>query len=118
MDQQERLSALIGEIYDAALEHERWPAVLRKTADFVEGYAASIFARDVTKHQGFVAYESSEIGDHYKKSYFENYIKFDPATTGHFFGEIGEPMATVDLIPYDEFLHRVSIWNGQSHKVW
>jgi DNA-binding CsgD family transcriptional regulator/PAS domain-containing protein len=104
MDQEERLSALIGDIYDAALDHERWPTVLRKTADFVEGYAASIFAKDVTKHEGFVAYESGEIGDQYKKSYFENYIKFDPATTGHFFGEIGEPMATADLVHYDEFL--------------
>jgi DNA-binding CsgD family transcriptional regulator len=105
MDQEERLSALIGEIYDAALEHQRWPGALRKTADFVEGYAATIFAKDVTKHEGIVAFQSGEISSADTKSYFENYIRFDPATTGHFFGEIGEPMATNDLVPYKEFLH-------------
>jgi DNA-binding CsgD family transcriptional regulator/PAS domain-containing protein len=104
MDQQERLSTLIGGIYDAALEHGRWPSVLRQTAEFVGGYAASVFAKDVTKHQGFVAFESGEVGDHYKNLYFQNYIRFDPATTGHFFGEIDEPLATADLVPYDEFL--------------
>lgn len=104
MDQEERLSTLIGNIYDAALEHERWPVALRKTADFVQGHSATIFAKDVSKPGGFVAFESGEIGAEYKKSYFENYVKFDPATTGHFFGEIGEPMATVDLVPYHEFL--------------
>ena len=31
-------------------------------------------------------------------------MKLDPTTTGHFFAEIDQPMATDDLIPYDEFL--------------
>jgi DNA-binding CsgD family transcriptional regulator/PAS domain-containing protein len=104
MDQEERLSTLIGEIYDAALDHEHWPTVLRHTADFVGGYAATIFAKEVTRHEGFVAYESGEIGEENRKSYFEHYIKLDPSFTAQFFGEIGEPMSTVDMVPYEEFV--------------
>jgi hypothetical protein len=100
----EQLSGLIGDIYDAALEHERWPKVLRKTADFVEGFSATIFAKDVSRHDGFVAYESGEISEDNRKSYFQRYIKYDPSLTGQFFGEVDQPMSTVDMIPYDEFL--------------
>ena len=33
-----------------------------------------------------------------------NIVKLDPLTIGHFFAEIGEPVATADIIPYEEFL--------------
>jgi len=41
---------------------------------------------------------------HYKRTYFETYIKLDPATTGHYLAEIEEPVSTIDFISYDEFL--------------
>ncbi|HEY7643579.1 MAG TPA: helix-turn-helix transcriptional regulator, partial [Hyphomicrobiales bacterium] len=41
---------------------------------------------------------------HFKKLYFETYISLDPATVGHYFADIGEPIATGDLTPYEEFL--------------
>ena len=31
-------------------------------------------------------------------------MKLDPLTTGHVFAEIEKPIATADLMPYDEFL--------------
>jgi hypothetical protein len=31
-------------------------------------------------------------------------VKLDPTTTGHVFAEIDVPMATADLVPYDEFI--------------
>jgi DNA-binding CsgD family transcriptional regulator len=36
--------------------------------------------------------------------YYEKYVKLDPLNTGHFFGEIGEPVSTKDLVDYDEFV--------------
>jgi DNA-binding CsgD family transcriptional regulator len=36
--------------------------------------------------------------------YFEKYVKVDPSNVRHCFGELCEPMATVDLMPYDEFV--------------
>ena len=44
------------------------------------------------------------IEPHYTQLYFDKYVKLDPATTSHYFAEIGKPVATADLIPYDEFL--------------
>jgi DNA-binding CsgD family transcriptional regulator/PAS domain-containing protein len=104
MTELERLSVLIGDIYDAALAPAIWPVVLRKTADFVGGFSASIFAKDVSRQEGFVAYESGEITLEYRNSYFQNYIRLDPSSTAHFFGEVDQPMSTIDMIPYDEFL--------------
>jgi hypothetical protein len=40
----------------------------------------------------------------YEKLYRDKYIKFDPATTGYNFSEIGVPIATGDLLRDDEFL--------------
>jgi len=31
-------------------------------------------------------------------------VKLDPSTTSHVLAEIGEPVATADLMPFDEFL--------------
>ena len=103
MDEAERVSALIGEIYDAALEPVHWPEVLMQMADFVGGSAAAMFWKDAAGKSGTVSYGIG-IEPHYIRLYFEKCIKLDPATTGHFFAEIGEPMSAADLIPYDEFL--------------
>jgi DNA-binding CsgD family transcriptional regulator len=99
----EQLSELIIGIYDAALEHSLWPDVLKRVAKFVGGPAAALFSKDASNKTGMSAYDTG-IEPHYREIYFEKYIKLDPATTGHFFGDVEEPMATADLVPYDEFL--------------
>lgn len=99
----EDLSGLIGEIYDAAINPDLWPGILKAAAAFVGGPAASLFSKDAMARTGVVAYGCG-IDPHYERLYFERYVKLDPATTGHFFAKIEEPIATADLIPYDEFL--------------
>jgi hypothetical protein len=42
MREAERFSALIGDIYDAALDPSRWVGALAQTARFVGGPAASL----------------------------------------------------------------------------
>jgi hypothetical protein len=98
------LLALIGEIYDAALEPALWPDVLGKLARFVPGMSAAIFAKDAASKTGNIYYDDGGISPQYKQLYFEKYVKLDPANSGHFFSEIGVPVSTVDLLPYDEFL--------------
>jgi DNA-binding CsgD family transcriptional regulator len=98
------LLALIGEIYDAALEPALWSDVLGKLARFVPGMSAAIFAKDAANRTGNVYYDDGGISPQYKQLYFEKYVKLDPANAGHFFSEIGVPVSTVDLLPYDEFL--------------
>ncbi|QWG11373.1 helix-turn-helix transcriptional regulator [Bradyrhizobium sediminis] len=99
----EQLSELISEIYDAALDPSLWEHVVGKAGRFVGGPAASIFSKSPISGEGSVHYESG-IGPHYRQLYFDKYIKFDPTTTGHYFADVGQPIAVADLMPYDEFL--------------
>jgi len=98
------LLALIGDIYDAALEPALWPEVLGKTSRFLPGMSSAIFAKDAANRTGNVYHDDGGISPYFKQLYFEKYVKLDPANAGHYFSEIGMPVSTVDLLPYDEFL--------------
>jgi DNA-binding CsgD family transcriptional regulator len=100
----ETLSALIGDIYAAALDPSRWVAVLRKARGLVGGSAAALFAKDMFTKGLEVYYDDGGLDPHYKRLYFEEYANLDPCTAGHVSAEIEEPVSTVDLLPYDEFL--------------
>jgi DNA-binding CsgD family transcriptional regulator/PAS domain-containing protein len=104
MIEAELVSALIGGIYDAAIDPSLWPGVLRRVAQFVGGPSASIYAKDATSKRGNVVFHDGGIESRYMDLYFDRYVKLDPSTTRHFFAEIEEPTATGDLMPYDEFL--------------
>jgi len=104
MDETERLSALVGDIYDAALDPTLWVDVLGKTKGFIGGQAAALGWKDAVSKRGDTYYDDDGISSHYRRLYFDKYIKMDPCTTGQFFANIGEPVATQDLIPYDEFI--------------
>jgi DNA-binding CsgD family transcriptional regulator len=103
IDQTKQLSRLIGEIYDAALDASRWSAVLGEAARFVGGSSAALFSKDAASGGGDVYYEFGT-DPYYQKLYFEKYVKLDPATTGHFFAEVEQPISVADLLPYHEFL--------------
>jgi DNA-binding CsgD family transcriptional regulator/PAS domain-containing protein len=103
MHELELLSALIGDIYDAALDPTVWNATLPRCADFVGGRAAALFFKDAVSKSGGVVYNCG-IDPYFERLYFEKIIKLDPLTTGHFFAEIEEPVAVEDILPYDEFI--------------
>jgi DNA-binding CsgD family transcriptional regulator len=103
MREVENLTCLIGGVYDAALDPRLWSDVLAKTAEFVGGSSAALFSKDATANSGNVYYDAG-IDPHFRQLYFDKYVKLDPATTGHFFSEVEQPIATADLIPYDQFL--------------
>jgi DNA-binding CsgD family transcriptional regulator/PAS domain-containing protein len=104
MHESERLSALIGNIYDAALDPGLWVDVLGKTRAFIGGWAVALSWKDAVSKRGGSYFEEGDQDPRYRQLYFDKYIKLDPCTTGQFFGQIGEPIATGDLVPYDEFL--------------
>lgn len=104
LDETEQLSALIGEIYDAALDPTLWVEVLGKVRKFIGGSAASLSWKDAVTKIGAASFEDGSQDPHYRKLYFDKYVKLDPLTTGQFFAEIGEPVATADVLPYEEFL--------------
>ena len=105
MDETAQVSALIGDIYDAALDPSLWPLVLEKAKGFVGGVAASLYSKDAVNKCGNMFYQNAGgIDLHYQHLYFNTYVKLDPTTTGQFFAELDVPVATDDIIPYEEFL--------------
>ena len=111
MGHEAQLFELIGEIYDAALDLTLWHDVVGKAGRFVGGQAAAIFSKSPIAGTGNVYYDFG-IDPYYRDLYFEKYVKLDPSTTGHYFADIGQPIATADLMPYDEFLET------QFYKEW
>ena len=104
MQKAEQLSSLIGDVYDAALDPALWSAALGKTRGFVGGSAAALYSKDTIRKSGKLYYEDGDINRRYRQLYIEKYAKLDPFTTGHFFAEIEQPIATADVMPYEEFL--------------
>jgi DNA-binding CsgD family transcriptional regulator len=98
-----RLSALIGDVYDAALDPALWIDVLTKTADFVGGPAASLVSKDAASKTGEFAFQAG-LDPKYVRLYFDKYIRLDPNTTGQVLAKIEEPVSVVDFLPYDEFV--------------
>jgi len=103
MQDVQEVSSLIGDIYDAALDPALWIGVLLKARALVGGSCATLFSKDATRKSLNVYYDDGGLDPHYKQLYFNKYAKLDPTTTGHVFAEIGEPISTADLLPYDEF---------------
>jgi len=104
MREDEQLSSLVGDIYDAALDQALWFAVLGKTRGFVGGSAAILYSKDPIRRSGRLYYKVGEFDRHYRQLYIEKYAKLDPTTIGQFFADIEEPVSVADLMPYGEFL--------------
>jgi DNA-binding CsgD family transcriptional regulator len=102
MAHDKRLSELIGDIYDAAIDPGLWNDVVGRAGFFVGGQVATIFAKSPIAGNGYVYYESG-IDPEYRKLYFEKYLKLDPTTAGQYFADVGQPVAVADLMPYTEF---------------
>jgi DNA-binding CsgD family transcriptional regulator/PAS domain-containing protein len=103
MEEAERFAECIGVVYDAALEPALWRLALGKARGFVGGVAATLYWKDVVNKRGDIDHDCG-VDPHYKKLYFEEYIKIDPLTCAQFFADICEPVATADVIDRDEFL--------------
>jgi DNA-binding CsgD family transcriptional regulator len=100
----EAFSRMVASIYDAAVDPGLWPSALRVVRDFAGGQCATLFSKDVLSLTGGVFHDDGGIDPGYRQAYFDQFIRFDPASTAQYYARIGEPMATEDLVPYGEFL--------------
>jgi len=103
VDKSEELTKLVGVIYDAALDPSLWTAALEGCRQFVDGWGAALFSKNVGTRSGDVFYQVGT-EPQYVTSYFEKYIRLDPFTMGQYFSDIDVPVSRVDLISRDEFL--------------
>lgn len=100
---EEALSALIGEVYDAALDPSLWQDVLEKSSLFVGGSAAAIYSKDSVSRTADITHGFG-VDQQFQQNYIDTYVRIDPTTPGFFFFDVGEVVTTPDILPYDEFL--------------
>jgi DNA-binding CsgD family transcriptional regulator len=100
----ESFSALVADIYDAALDPPSWRKVLKDICGFVQGGpSASLFWQDAVKRTGKTYYVWG--GDpQYNQLYWDKYVGLNPftAAAGHF--AVGEIYSAVDILPLPQFL--------------
>jgi DNA-binding CsgD family transcriptional regulator len=101
MDEAERLSALIGDVYDAALDSALWPDTLAKIAGFVGGQSAGLFSKD-SVNKAANAYYTFGCDPRYLKLSLGNSWKFDPFASLPFF-DVAQVVSTDNFMPYDEY---------------
>lgn len=94
-----KISDLIEDIYDAALEPARWHDVIVSINDFVGGMASGIFSKNLISKSG-ETYYFCKADPHYIDLYSETYSKLGPLTS---FPPLGTIVSMPDLVPFDEF---------------
>jgi DNA-binding CsgD family transcriptional regulator len=98
---EERISRLIGDIYDAALEPELWPGALEGICGFVGGSMANIFWQDVVAKAAKKFFEWGN-DPHYTRLYMEKYAKLNPLFPAAYSFPVGHVFGQSDVISYDE----------------
>jgi DNA-binding CsgD family transcriptional regulator len=97
----ERLSALIGDIYDVALDPALWPDALAKIAGFVGGQSAGLFSKD-SVNKAANAYYTFGCDPRYLQLSLGNSWRFDPFASLPLF-DVAQVVSTDNFMPYDEY---------------
>jgi DNA-binding CsgD family transcriptional regulator len=102
MDETERVSLLIADIYDAALDAGLWPGVVEGIAHYVPGAFVNLFSQDATRKtaQAFYTYG---IDQDQLELYFQKYIHINPMFPAMLFFEVGRILTENDIMPKAEF---------------
>jgi DNA-binding CsgD family transcriptional regulator/PAS domain-containing protein len=101
MSEVEVLSQIIGQIYDAALVPDLWPAALERACEFIRGVAAAIYSQDVILKLG-TRYHSWGDDVEFTRVYFSDYVKLNPLVPGFMLQQVGEVFSASSLMPYNE----------------
>jgi DNA-binding CsgD family transcriptional regulator len=103
IDESRALSALIAEIYDAALAKDAWEGVLAKVCTFVGASGGGNFFSQQSSSRDAVLHFSWGCDPGYERSYLTEYYKLNPTVPALSFVDVGVVFSQSDLIPYDEF---------------
>lgn len=95
------LSAVIGEIYDAAIDPALWEYTLGRICGYVGGYSAALFWHDTATRNAQALYLFND-DPHYTKLYFEKYVTMDPFFPATSFFEAGVVHSSNDVVPQAE----------------
>jgi len=104
-----QVSHLIGEIYDAALDPDKWESVLERTCAFLQTMNASLVSFDPVQKCQFS--KSWGYAPEFLQSYNDHYQHINPTIPGFVCAPGGAVLTFTSgsMIPYDE-LRRSKIW--------
>ena len=94
-----KISSLIENIYDAALEPARWSNVVVGINEFVGGHACGLFSKDSISKFGVTHYYCGA-DPYYIQLYSDTHSRFDPLASLPPFGKV---VSIPDLVPFDEY---------------
>jgi DNA-binding CsgD family transcriptional regulator len=102
MEEVERVSRLIGEIYDASLDPALWTSVLQTVSGYVGGSTTHLTSQDTVSKTAHLYFSwGHEPG--YVQLYVEKYCKFNPVFPTALFFDLEETHWVPDCLPRDEF---------------
>jgi DNA-binding CsgD family transcriptional regulator len=99
MREDRKLTDLIGNIYDTALDPASWSKVVARITQFVGGQACGIITKDAVSKHGNTHYYHG-VDPHYIQLYADTYAEFDPLATLPCFGQIA---SIPDLVSYNDY---------------
>jgi DNA-binding CsgD family transcriptional regulator len=111
MSEVEEALSLAGAIYDAALDPESWPEVLRQLTAFIGGTASALHSHDVPARSVRFHYSWGD-DPHYTRLYAEKYVGLNPAVVPLLMLKVGDVGTLSEMIPRRE-LHA-----SRYHKEW
>lgn len=101
MSDSDPLLALIGDIYDAALDPALWPDVLQQSCGFIGGVMANLFTQDAVRKSANRFYTWGD-DPHYTQLYMEKYAALNPLFPAGMFFPVGEVFGQADIMPHEE----------------
>jgi DNA-binding CsgD family transcriptional regulator len=102
MREDEELSHVIGDIYDASLDPGLWPVAFEKAGRYIGGSAVSLTSQDLVTRKPNL-YFSSGYDPGFMRAYLEQYGKINPLFPTAYFFDIEKTLAVPDCLPLPEF---------------
>lgn len=97
------LSALVGLIYDAALDASLWPRALDEIRTYIGGVAANFFWQDIPSNR-VIVHHSVNLDPRYTDLYIKKLAPLNPIFPAALFIEPGEIYSASDIIPLPEIM--------------
>lgn len=98
LQEQQQLSDLIGVIYDAAIDPSRWEDAIIRAAEFVGAAAGGLFCKDVGVQHATMPHRFG----YDVPLRIELFRQIYSSAEGHFLGDLEQPVATTELMPFAE----------------
>jgi DNA-binding CsgD family transcriptional regulator/PAS domain-containing protein len=96
------LSAVIGDVYDAALDPDAWPRALASISACTHSAACTINYHDISKGTALLAHEHGT-DPHFSRLYVERYADKNPLVAAIMTEAVGDPKRVRDLVPSQAF---------------